>query len=125
MKRLMFVCFAAFWGSVLSIWGYAALAAGGTAQPGAPIEVPQSAETSISRDELARHASADDCWMAIDGVVYDLTDYLPRHPTPPSVMTPWCGREATQPYRTKGYGRPHSPAADAMLPEYRVGRLAQ
>ena len=121
MKRFMFACFVAFWSSVLSIWAYAALAAGsddGTSTGAA------DADRTISRDELARHATPEDCWMAIDGVVYDFTDYLPQHPAPPVVMTTWCGREATEPYRTKGYGRPHSPAADALLPAYRVGRLA-
>ena len=124
MKRFMFASFVAFWSSVLSIWAYAALAAGAAedsmhAAPSAGAEQTRR----ISAEELARHNSPDDCWMAIDGVVYDFTDYIPEHPTPPSVMTAWCGKEATEPYRTKGYGRPHSPAADAMLPEYRLGRL--
>ena len=121
MKRFMFAAFVAFWSSVLSIWAYAALAAGGG--DAAPADVAE-AERTVSRDELARHATPEDCWMAIDGVVYDFTDYLPRHPAPPVVMTTWCGREATEAYDTKGYGRPHSPAADALLPAYRVGRLA-
>lgn len=121
MKRFMFACFVAFWSSVLSIWGYAALAAGISADQ-APAAAAAEVRT-VSADELARHNSADDCWMAIDGVVYDFTHYIPDHPTPPVVMTEWCGKEATEPYRTKGYGRPHSRAADAMLPDYRVGRL--
>jgi cytochrome b involved in lipid metabolism len=116
VKRFMFFCVSAFWGSVLSIWTFAVLAGS---------EVPDAADRVVTLDELARHASADDCWMAIDGVVYDFTDYLPLHPTPPVVMTPWCGKEASEAYHTKGYGRPHSPAADAMLPESRVGTLAE
>lgn len=120
MKRLMFACFVAFWSSALTLWGYAALAAGTSAAPATAEAVD---DRVISTAELARHASADDCWMAIDGVVYDFTAYIPEHPTPPVVMTNWCGREATEPYRTKGYGRPHSPAADALLPQYRVGVL--
>lgn len=120
MKRLMFACFVAFWSSALTLWGYAALAAG-TAAPAAADG--DAAERVISASELAEHAAAGDCWMAIDGVVYDFTAYIPAHPTPPVVMTDWCGKDATEPYRTKGYGRPHSPAADALLPQYRVGVL--
>ena len=120
MKRFMFSCFVAFWSSALTLWGYAALAAG-TSSPSAVTDA--AADRVVSPAELARHASADDCWMAIDGVVYDFTAYIPEHPTPPVVMTNWCGKEATEPYRTKGYGRPHSPAADALLPQYRVGVL--
>jgi len=120
MKRFMFACFVAFWSSALTLWGYAALAAGAATPSAAPGE---AAERTVSAADLAAHDSADDCWMAIDGVVYDVTSYIPEHPTPPVVMTEWCGKDATEPYRTKGYGRPHSPAADALLPQYRVGQL--
>ncbi len=112
----MYTCFVAFWASAISIWAYAMLAAGTQRELG-------TGGAGVSLEELARHASEADCWMAIDGVVYDVTDYIPRHPTSPAVMTPWCGKDASDAYRTKGYGRPHSPAADAMLPEYRVGPL--
>jgi cytochrome b involved in lipid metabolism len=118
MKQFMFGCFAAFWASVMSIWAYAVLAAGATES------TASAAETVVTAAELSRHGAADDCWMAIDGVVYDLSEYIPEHPAPAGVMTPWCGREASEAYHTKGYARPHSPAADAQLPRYRVGTLA-
>ena len=118
MKRFMFFCVSAFWGAVLSIWAFAVLAGSEAPSDAA------AADRMVTPDELAGHASADDCWMAIDGVVYDFTHYVPLHPTPPVVMTPWCGKEASEAYHTKGYGRPHSPAADAMLPGFRVGTLA-
>jgi cytochrome b involved in lipid metabolism len=113
MKKFMFGAFIAFWSSVISIWSFASLAT--------DTEAVQPAEREITPAELAEHAAPDDCWMAVDGVVYDFTDYIPQHPTPPVVITQWCGREASEAYHTKGYGRPHSPAADALLPQYRVG----
>ena len=61
--------------------------------------------------------------MAIDGVVYDFTAYLPEHPSAPAVIVAWCGREASEAYHTKTRGRPHSSYADRLMPEYRVGRL--
>jgi cytochrome b involved in lipid metabolism len=115
----MYTCFVAFWASVISIWAFAVLAGGA-----APADAGAT-PAAVTLEEVAEHAAADDCWMAIDGVVYDVSRYIPRHPTSPSVMTPWCGKEASEPYRTKGYGRPHSPAADALLPAYRVGRLVE
>ena len=81
----------------------------------------------ITPTELARHAHSHDCWLAIDGAVYDVSTYGPLHPAEPEVLSVWCGREASAAYRTKGYagsGRPHSARADAMLPRYRVGTLA-
>ena len=116
MKRFMFAAFVAFWSSVATIWSFATLAAGSTP--------PVGGERSITLAEVELHSSAEDCWMAIDGVVYDLTAYLPAHPAPLVVMTQWCGQDASEAYHTKGFGRPHSPAADALLPEYRVGTLS-
>ncbi|MCO5108483.1 MAG: cytochrome b5 domain-containing protein [Burkholderiaceae bacterium] len=75
--------------------------------------------------EIARHADAKSCWMAIDGVVYDFTDYLPQHPAPADAMPRHCGTEATEAFRTKDAGRPHSPYAAQLLPKYRIGELAR
>ena len=37
-------------------------------------------ERVISLEELQMHATQDDCWVAIDGKVYDFTDFLEDHP---------------------------------------------
>lgn len=79
-------------------------------------------DDGITLDELARHAAEDDCWMAIHGVVYDFTEYLPRHPTP---IADHCGTDASDGWDTKGIGRPHSQRAHDMLADYRIGVLAQ
>jgi len=73
--------------------------------------------------DIAEHDTLESCWMAIEGKVYDFTDYIPEHPTPPFVMEQWCGREATEGMRTKGYGRDHTPAAWAMMEPYLIGTL--
>ena len=73
---------------------------------------------------MSTRASPDNCWMAIRGTVYDLSAYLPRHPSPPEIVLPWCGKEATEAYDTKTKGRPHSAYADELLAKYRIGILA-
>ncbi|MFO8045675.1 MAG: cytochrome b5-like heme/steroid binding domain-containing protein [Halomonas sp.] len=77
----------------------------------------------ITLDELAEHAGAESCWKAIHGRVYDITDYLPNHPTDPAVILEWCGREASEGWDNKRPGVPHSPRAEGMLEEYLIGRL--
>lgn len=62
--------------------------------------------------------------MAIDGSIYDLTPYLPDHPSKPSIILPWCGKDASEAYRTKTKGRSHSPEADQLLVNYRIGALS-
>jgi cytochrome b involved in lipid metabolism len=73
--------------------------------------------------EVARHGRQDDCWMAIGGAVYDFTAYLPQHPSAPALMLPWCGKDATQAFRTKTKNRPHSSYAEHLLAHYRIGEL--
>lgn len=116
MKQTAFAAFVAFWSFVATLLALHALA--GDPAPAAR-DLP-----AVSMKQLVSHNTEDDCWMAIEGKVYDFSDYIPEHPTPPDVLTPWCGKEATEGMRTKGYGRDHSPAAWRMLDEYLVGKLA-
>ena len=115
IPKLTFAAFVAFWASVATVLTLSALAPQTVAEEGAET-LPE-----IDAATLAEHASLDSCWMAIEGKVYDFTNYVPQHPTPPFVMEPWCGREATEGMRTKGYGRDHSPAAWAMMEPYLIG----
>jgi cytochrome b involved in lipid metabolism len=89
-----------------------------------PVAAGAPTQRVISPAELARHARPDDCWMAIRGSVYDLTAYLPDHPSRPEIIERWCGKEATKAYDTKTKSRPHSAAADKLLPAYRIGTFA-
>lgn len=34
----------------------------------------------VSAEEVARHAAPDNCWVVIDGTVWDLTEFAPTHP---------------------------------------------
>jgi len=138
MRRLFVFSTLAFWGCVSGLWAASHLVPAAT--PVVPVAdppvvtaaatpvVPQAATPdkprTITAAELARHNTEKDCWMAIDGQVYDLTAYLPNHPSEPEIVLPWCGKEASQAYHTKTKGRPHTPRADAMLPKYRIGVLA-
>ncbi len=115
MKKTAFAAFVAFWSSV------GTLIIASMMLP----SMAQESDTVYRLEQVAEHNQADDCWMVIEGQVYDLTDYLPMHPAPPAVITSWCGREATEGMRTKGYGRDHSEAAWGLLEPYRIGQLAE
>ncbi|QDL96035.1 cytochrome b5 domain-containing protein [Rhodopseudomonas palustris] len=115
MRKLFYVSTAVFWIAVAGLW------IGNLMAPADQAAV--AAEREIGGAELARHATPDDCWMAIRGGVYDLAAYLPDHPSRPSIIEPWCGKEATEAYDTKTKGRKHSPEADALLRKYRIGRF--
>jgi len=42
---------------------------------------------TVSSQTMAEHSSPDDCWLALHGKVYDLTEYAPIHPGPSSLIT--------------------------------------
>lgn len=124
MRLIVTLATLAFWGAVAGV----NLMASGTA-PAAPAAAARSAAPAPARSaqytlaEIARHADAGSCWMAIDGVVYDFTAYLPRHPAPPQAMLRHCGKEAGEAFRTKDAGRPHSAYARTLLDDFRIGTL--
>ncbi|KAL2266646.1 hypothetical protein VTJ83DRAFT_5998 [Remersonia thermophila] len=49
----------------------------------------------FTADEVARHTSADSCWVVLHGHVYDVTDFLPHHPGGSKIILQLAGRDAT------------------------------
>ena len=45
----------------------------------------------ITRVELAKHKTQSDCWIGYKGTVYDITNWLPRHPGSAGAIAPYCG----------------------------------
>lgn len=37
-------------------------------------------EALLSVEEIKKHNSPDDCWIVVDGKVWDITDFAPEHP---------------------------------------------
>lgn len=116
MRRIFYIS------TLIFVLAVGALGLAAHFQPGGQAPPVAEAESYISAHELAGHAEEGDCWMAINGEVYDVTEYLPDHPSRPAIILAWCGREASEAYRTKGKGKAHSAAANQLLTSYRIGR---
>ena len=55
--------------------------------------------TPITLEELSLHDDTiDDCWILIDSVVYNVTQYAPTHPGGAEYVTDFCGSNATKDY---------------------------
>jgi cytochrome b involved in lipid metabolism len=80
---------------------------------------------TVTMEQVAQHNSVDDCWMIIDGNVYDLTKYFGQHPGGDATMSHYCGKDGTEAYETKDkpQARDHSPMADDLLLDYYLGEL--
>lgn len=127
MKTFMFAAWSAFIGAIATLTIVAWLSPVSVAQePASQAPAPlvsSASEKSFTLEEVAKHNRLEDCWMVIEGSVYDITSYVKSHPAPPSVLQRWCGKEATEGMRTKGYGADHSNSAWEMLKPLRVGVL--
>lgn len=82
---------------------------------------PDSGERLITLAELRKHNTADDCWIAITGVVYDVAYYLEEHPGGPEQILGVAGRDATELFEDIG----HSRTAKKLLEQMRVGKLVK
>jgi cytochrome b involved in lipid metabolism len=47
-------------------------------------------------EEVAKHNTYGDAWASIDGEVYDLTEWVDKHPGGRDVVLWAAGRDATQ-----------------------------
>lgn len=50
----------------------------------------------VSKEELAKHCTADDCWIAVRGRVYNITRYLEYHPGGMPELMRGAGKDATK-----------------------------
>ncbi|CAG7864688.1 hypothetical protein BRARA_I03111 [Brassica rapa] len=72
-----------------------------------------------SMEEVAAHNKQDDCWIVIDGKVYDVTPYMDEHPGGDDVLLAVTGKDATDEFEDAG----HSKTARELMEEYFIGEL--
>lgn len=83
-------------------------------------------------DEVKDHNSKDDCWTIINGNVYDITSYVPRHPGGDEILRA-CGEDGTSLFTQRqdssgndvGSGTPHSSSAASQLESLKIGTVTQ
>ncbi|XP_078447475.1 uncharacterized protein LOC144716245 isoform X3 [Wolffia australiana] len=75
---------------------------------------------NFSASEIALHSSKKDCWLVVDGKVYDVTGFLEDHPGGEEVLLYASGTgDATQSFEDVG----HSSSAKSMMNRYLIGNV--
>jgi len=77
----------------------------------------------ISMEEVAIHSRSDDCWMEIEGKIYDVSEYSREHKSQHEYdYAKWCGKAASQGWLEKdGIHKPHKRKAQRLLESYQIG----
>lgn len=92
-----------------------------------------SAKTkAFAIQEISLHNKKTDCWTIVNGKVYDITSYVPRHPGGDEILRA-CGADGTTLFTTRttsdgqkiGSGTPHDSSAQSQLASMQIGVLAQ
>ncbi len=89
----------------------------------APQPPPISADrATLDPTEIGKHNSQSDCWFIINSKVYNVTNYLPKHPGGIEAISLYCGKDATQAF-SQQHGR--APYIGSSLDLFYIGNLSQ
>jgi len=89
-----------------------------------PTATNPPSESVFTAAEVATHKTPEDCWMIISGNVYNVTEYVKKHPGGTEILR-GCGLDATQLYETKGGKEDdtHSQTSRRILETFKIGTV--
>jgi len=88
--------------------------------PGEEPMPPSGGVTKLTAEEVAKHAVAEDCWVIVDGNVYDISNFPAVHPGGPQIAG-MCGKDATELFQTRAGKDPHPESAQMKLETMLLG----
>lgn len=78
-------------------------------------------EVVLTLVEVAKHSTAEDCWVVANDKVYAVSSYINSHPGGAQRIISRCGGDITSDFE----GKPHSPRAHDILGSFYIGDLNQ
>ena len=70
-----------------------ASSAGKAKKPAKKLEIP---DKEFSLEDIANHNTPEDCWVAVNGMALNVTDFLQNHPGGPKAILLYKGKDATK-----------------------------
>jgi cytochrome b involved in lipid metabolism len=79
-------------------------------QEPSPSPTPEQTTVGYTLAQVAERDSAAECWVAVDGKVYDLTSWIRSHPGGSGAILNLCGKDGTSSFTSQhgGQARPTS-----------------
>ena len=83
----------------------------------APTPSASATPAGYTMEQVKANNTATKCWSAIDGKVYDLTNWISSHPGGAGAITSLCGTDGTSSFRGQhgGSGQPQSRLSGYLL----------
>lgn len=81
------------------------------------LDTIQNAIPSYPMKEITQHSGALDCWVIIDGHVYDFTTFISDFSNGKNIL-PGCGKDVTTLFKEK-----FSEKEKSALPDYLIGKV--
>jgi cytochrome b involved in lipid metabolism len=95
---------------------------GGTAATPAAPAPSGGVSGGITAAAIAQHNSRASCWSSINGNVYDLTSWIPRHPGGEQAILQLCGTDGSAKFNAQhGGGKRQA----TILAGFKIGTLTQ
>ena len=80
--------------------------------------------TTYTLEEIATHKTAESCWSTVEGGVYDLTNWINKHPGgPQAILGNLCGKDGTTAFE-KMHGQHPTQKPQTMLATFKIRELA-
>lgn len=89
---------------------------------GSDVAETSAGSTGIMAAVVAEHNTRTSCWTSINGNVYDLTSWIPKHPGGEQAILQLCGIDGSEKFNRK-HGGGQSQAT--ILAGFKIGVLAQ
>jgi succinate dehydrogenase/fumarate reductase flavoprotein subunit len=67
--------------------------AGNVKKAAKKFEIP---DKEFSLEDIAKHNTQEDCWVAVNGLALNVTDFLENHPGGPKAILLYAGKDATE-----------------------------
>lgn len=78
--------------------------------------------SGITLAEVGQHHTHETCWAAINGSVYDLTSWIPKHPGGEQAILSLCGTDGSAKFNRQHGG---NSMVLSILAGFKIGTLAQ
>lgn len=77
----------------------------------------KDSKREFTQGEVAEHCTAESCWLIAHGKVYDVTNWLDKHPAGAKAILSHAGTDSTEDFEF------HSRSAKSLWESFYIGRL--